>query len=63
MLYEARILFEQGNTVASLAKVKQAYAIDPDSKTLRKMKRLEAVLENERKLAFQVTSQQVSMYF
>ncbi|KAM3176260.1 hypothetical protein ACTXT7_006870 [Hymenolepis weldensis] len=60
LLYEARILFEQGNTVASLAKVKEAYAIDPDPKTVRKMKRLEAVLENERKLALQADVEEQS---
>ncbi|VDO03198.1 unnamed protein product [Rodentolepis nana] len=53
LLTEARILFEQGNTEGSLAKVRKAYAIDPNSKTLRKLKRLEEVLEDERKLALE----------
>nr|CDS33547.2 DNA excision repair protein ERCC 6 [Hymenolepis microstoma] len=51
LLSEARILFEQGNTEDSLAKIKEAYAIDPNRKILRKLERLEEVLENERKLA------------
>lgn len=54
LLSKARILFEQGDTAGSIAKVKKAYAIDPNPKTLRKLERLEAVLENERKMAAEV---------
>ncbi|KAL7062266.1 hypothetical protein AAHC03_0640 [Spirometra sp. Aus1] len=48
MLSTARILFEEGRTEESLRLVEAAYEISQDPKILRKIKRLEAVLADEK---------------
>nr|VZI14623.1 unnamed protein product [Spirometra erinaceieuropaei] len=48
MLSTARILFEEGKTEESLRLVEAAYEISQDPKILRKIKRLEAVLAEEK---------------
>ncbi|KAM7542613.1 hypothetical protein Aperf_G00000006586 [Anoplocephala perfoliata] len=47
LLSEARILFEAGDTLESLAKIKEAYTIHPNPKTFRKIERLEAAKDRD----------------